>query len=241
MSSSPSPLPAPIPSPPSINTQTALLDAAEGLFSDRGFGGVSTREIVERAGANIAAIKYHFGSKEGLYRAVLKRAMARPECDLIWDELPKKGETITPEQAAGSLARFIGGFLEHIIHEATSDTAPSLLCREAFDPSEAFAEIVDAYIRPRIERIEGAIEVLMPSASADELRVAGQGILGMVLHYKSFYELQARLWLGREPDESRVEVITSTLVGFSLRGLGCDEAMVSAALDEVNAQRETTG
>lgn len=227
--------------PPAVNTQTALLDAAEGLFSERGFGGVSTREIVERAGANIAAIKYHFGSKEGLYRAVLKRAMARPECDLIWDELPKAGETITPAQAAGSLARFIGGFLEHIIHEASSDTAPSLLCREAFDPSEAFAEFVDGYIRPRIERIESAIGVLMPDASDAELRASGQGILGMVLHYKSFYELQARLWLGREPDAARVEVITSTLVRFTLRGLGCDAAMVGAALEEAISQRETTG
>lgn len=228
-------------SPAPSNTQTALLEAAEGLFCERGFGGVSTREIVEKAGANIAAIKYHFGSKEGLYRAVLNRAMQRPECDLIWNELPTRGQSMTKEQAAISLARFMSIFLEHIIHEATQDTAPSLLCREAFDPSEGFTEIVDAYIRPRVERIESAIHVLEPEWSADELRAAGQGILGMVLHYKSFYELQSRLWLGREPDAARVEQLSHTLVGFTLRGLGCDRAMVDAARAAASAQRETTG
>ena len=54
-----------------------LLDVAETLFADRGFAGTTTRELARRARCNIAMISYHFGSKEGLYKATLSRCFAR--------------------------------------------------------------------------------------------------------------------------------------------------------------------
>jgi TetR/AcrR family transcriptional regulator len=51
----------------------ALLDAAEKLFADKGFNGATTRELAKAAGCNVALISYHFGGKEGLYQAILKR------------------------------------------------------------------------------------------------------------------------------------------------------------------------
>jgi len=58
-----------------IDTKTRLLDAAERLFSDRGFGAVSHRDVALAAGANLAAVNYHYGSKDQLIRAVIKRRM----------------------------------------------------------------------------------------------------------------------------------------------------------------------
>lgn len=56
------------------STQTALLDAAEALFAERGIAGVSNRQICEAAGqGNNYAIGYHFGSREGLLAALLRR------------------------------------------------------------------------------------------------------------------------------------------------------------------------
>ena len=57
-------------------TRERLLDAAERLFAARGFDGTSLREVTAAAGANVAAIHYHFGSKEELLRAVLSRIVA---------------------------------------------------------------------------------------------------------------------------------------------------------------------
>ncbi len=57
-------------------TKERLLDAAERLFAARGFDGTSLREVTAEAGANVAAIHYHFGSKEELLRAVLSRIVA---------------------------------------------------------------------------------------------------------------------------------------------------------------------
>jgi AcrR family transcriptional regulator len=57
-------------------TQVRLLDAAERLIGERGVDGVSLRAINAEAGSNVAAAHYHFGSKEGLVRAVLARRMS---------------------------------------------------------------------------------------------------------------------------------------------------------------------
>jgi AcrR family transcriptional regulator len=51
---------------PSDQTRTAILAAAERLYADRGFGDVTLRDIVAAAGVNLAAVNYHFGSKDEL-------------------------------------------------------------------------------------------------------------------------------------------------------------------------------
>jgi AcrR family transcriptional regulator len=69
------PSPAALPSGGAVPTETRLLllDAAEALFAEHGYHGVSLREITRKAGVNIASANYHFGNKDGLYRAVFER------------------------------------------------------------------------------------------------------------------------------------------------------------------------
>jgi AcrR family transcriptional regulator len=57
------------------DTRTQILDAAEHLFAERGFRGTSVRAITHRAGANLAAVGYHFGSKADLLAAVARRVV----------------------------------------------------------------------------------------------------------------------------------------------------------------------
>ena len=51
-----------------LDTRRDLLLAAERLFAQQGFQGASLRAITQEAGANLASVNYHFGSKEGLIR-----------------------------------------------------------------------------------------------------------------------------------------------------------------------------
>src|SRR5271156_399721 len=51
---------------PTDLTRSAILNAAERLYADRGFGDVTLRDIVAAAGVNLAAVNYHFGSKDEL-------------------------------------------------------------------------------------------------------------------------------------------------------------------------------
>ena len=54
-------------------TRDKILDTAEVLFAEKGFVTTSVRAITEKAGVNLAALNYHFGSKAGLIEAVFKR------------------------------------------------------------------------------------------------------------------------------------------------------------------------
>src|SRR6516165_559231 len=60
---------------PSDITRECILKAAERLFADRGYEETSIRAIVAKARVNQAAINYHFGGKDGLYREVLRAAI----------------------------------------------------------------------------------------------------------------------------------------------------------------------
>jgi AcrR family transcriptional regulator len=55
------------------DTRTQILDTAERLFAARGIDAVSIRSLVDEAGVNLAAVHYHFGNREELVRAVIKR------------------------------------------------------------------------------------------------------------------------------------------------------------------------
>ncbi len=57
------------------DTKQRLLDAAERLFARQGFHNTPLRDITAEAGANVAAVNYHFGSKEGMIEAVLARRL----------------------------------------------------------------------------------------------------------------------------------------------------------------------
>ncbi len=77
-----------------VETKERILDAAERLFAEQGFSGTSMRAITTAAGANLAAVNYHFGSKESLIDAVFSRRI-RPinEERIQWlDRLEADGE-----------------------------------------------------------------------------------------------------------------------------------------------------
>ena len=80
-------------------TRREILAAASEAFAAAGYVGATTRAVASRAGVNVATLHYHFGSKEGLYRAVLEAA--------------GRGTltTIPPGDAADTVARLVDALL----------------------------------------------------------------------------------------------------------------------------------
>ncbi len=86
-------------------TVTRILDTAEVLFAEKGFAETSLRAITSKAGVNLAAVNYHFGSKEALIQAVFERFLD-PFCEQLASQLDASGEsTPTLEQLLGEVAR----------------------------------------------------------------------------------------------------------------------------------------
>ena len=77
----------------SAETKTRILDAAEKLFAEKGLDATSHRDLTRAAGVNLAAINYHFGSKQGVLAAVFERRIGPINTERLarLDEVEKGG------------------------------------------------------------------------------------------------------------------------------------------------------
>lgn len=75
-----------------MSTKDKILKISHKLFADKGFNGVSIREIAKECDVNIAAINYHFSNKENLYIETIRSSMVQTQNNIkkMYDELPEK-------------------------------------------------------------------------------------------------------------------------------------------------------
>ena len=93
------------------DTKSRILDAAERFFGSLGFAETSLRALTREAGTNLAAVNYHFGSKEGLFRAVVQRLVGSLNEERLrrLAELEGRAETPSLEEL---MRAFLGPALE---------------------------------------------------------------------------------------------------------------------------------
>jgi TetR/AcrR family transcriptional regulator len=108
------------------DTRTKLIEAATPLFAKHGFVAVSIRQLAQAAGVNIAAVSYHFRSKEGLYQAVLEEQF-RPIAAIMKES---EGAPLSAEERLTFYARNIANihrqrpyFIRFMASELTNPTA----------------------------------------------------------------------------------------------------------------------
>ncbi len=94
---------------------TRILDVATRLFAEKGFNGVTTRQIAAAAGLNMATVHHHLGAKKEVYLAVLRRLYAREEqlIGAIVAEI-KVGNIKTAEQLRAGLLRMVDIQINHV-------------------------------------------------------------------------------------------------------------------------------
>lgn len=88
-----------------FSTKDRILHAAEELFAEQGFSATSLRQITTRADVNIAAVNYHFGSKDNLVNEVFRRRMDEMSAQRL-DAL-KQAVRTTPGELEPVLAAFV--------------------------------------------------------------------------------------------------------------------------------------
>jgi TetR/AcrR family transcriptional regulator, regulator of cefoperazone and chloramphenicol sensitivity len=210
------------------STRETLLNVAETLFGEKGFAAVGIREIADNAGANIAAIKYHFGSKNELYQETVRRAMSRGDAQTVWDVLNDVPGDRT--EAATVLVRFIHQMLSlHLTSESPSACC-RLMMREAAEPSEAIDSVVRDYILPRHQTLVRVIAAISGEHDPASLSMAATSVLSQVLHYRIFKPFIERMRQGDVSDAAQIRAIGGHIARFSLRGLSCPEPMIAVAV-----------
>jgi AcrR family transcriptional regulator len=156
---------------PPHETRTRILDAAEELFMRHGFEATSMRQLTAQAGANLAAVNYHFGSKDALIEAVFRRRLDAMNASRIaeLDRLEKDngGRPLSPPQIIGA---FVGVSLR-MIEDAKSGGRNfiRLLGRTYTDPQKPIRALIGQLYAPAMERFKAAFERALPQMPRDEL------------------------------------------------------------------------
>jgi len=128
-------------------TARALIAAARTLWATRGFAGASVRDVAAAAGVNSALVRYHFGSKLGLYKAVIDEALGRLGSSIL--EAVQGGDTLA-ERAERSLDAYFRYLTEH--HEVAR-----LIQRGLIDGDPAVSEPVMAHMQPLVQTIAATV------------------------------------------------------------------------------------
>ncbi|MEO8352040.1 MAG: transcriptional regulator CecR [Chthoniobacteraceae bacterium] len=132
----------PRPAPRGDEARERLLAAALEIFGNKNLEGATTREIAEAAGQNIASISYHFGGKEGLYHAVLKKSFERTQ-ERIRDALEPlvnlhSAEDLSRTQALNLILGFVRALYLRVMSRDESLAMTRLIVREQMKPTPAF-------------------------------------------------------------------------------------------------------
>jgi AcrR family transcriptional regulator len=161
-----------------------LLNVAEQRFGEGGYEGTSLRAITVAAAANIAAVNYHFGSKEALLRAAVARAMApvNTERRRRLDQLEASGPP-TPEEL---IRAFIEPGLELVLRRGERGAVVArFIGRIAFDPSRRIRELYAAESDPIESRYLAALQRALPQASPDAVAFGYVNMLGLLALHQS--------------------------------------------------------
>lgn len=155
----------------SVETPDRILDAAERLFMTHGYEATSMRMLTTAAGVNLAAVNYHFGSKEGLMQAVFRRRLAWVNAErlrlLDAMEAEAGGKLLRPSRI---LEAFFGTLLAIGEDEARGGTVfLKLLGRTLTEP----AEFIRAYFADEygevVERYKAALYAALPDTPKEEI------------------------------------------------------------------------
>jgi AcrR family transcriptional regulator len=217
-------------------TRRRILDAAEALFMEHGFEATSLRQITAAAAVNLAAVNYHFGSKEELFQSVLTRRldpMNQERVALLARFERDAGKApLTPEKILAAM--FIPALKLARDRQRGGNNFLRLLGRAYADPAPFIRRFLSAQYADMIGRFKAAFSRALPHLPKKELSWRLHFVMG-ALSYTLAGTDALRLIAELNPrDAGNDEVLLRRLAPFLIAGLkaplpGLDELDVHTA------------
>jgi AcrR family transcriptional regulator len=192
-------------------TRQRLLEATRALIAEHGEDGVTLRAITDAANANVAAVSYHFGSKEALCRAPCEEAIGRLVEHQIAG-LRQLGEDATLEEIATAWARpVIGGMCGP---PCETQAFLRILARVIADPPPELREWMASTLARGESELLRPLRRALPGVPDDELRFRVQ-CAASVFHLMSTGSMRAQVGAKTEDELERllIPVIAGALAG----------------------------
>ncbi len=202
------------------NTKNRILDVAERLFAERGFDATSLRAITGEAGVNLAAVNYHFSSKEALFRALFARRLAalneRRLAMLDAYEAEASGKPLP-------LEKIVRAFVEPVLRLGGDPAAggtgfATLLGRMYSWPSLQIQRILVDELSELIERFRAAFRRALPQLPVEEIYWRVFFAIGAMAHTLAAPALLSII-SEEACDPSDVDGAVERLIGFVVAGL----------------------
>jgi AcrR family transcriptional regulator len=156
-----------------VDTKSRILDAAEKLFGSNGFEATSLRDITTQADVNLAAVNYHFQSKDSLIDAVIARRI-EPVNQKRFEMLDEAGERPTLEQI---LAAFLSPVLK-----IPAEVAAPLMGRILSNPDLFVDRVFNKHLAPVSQRFVAALSEALPDLPRADLLWRLQFSVGVMTH-----------------------------------------------------------
>jgi AcrR family transcriptional regulator len=209
-----------------ISTKQQIMDVAERLFGEKGFDGTSMRELTTAAGVNLAAVNYHFRSKEGLLDAIFARRlepMNRRRLELLEQALADAGDGLPCLERV--LEALVGPPLRLRNDPSGGEAFFKLVGRIHSEPRPEAQAMFRKYFDEIEKRFLAALRRCLPDLPPVELLWRGIFSVGAMAHTLC----QARELAPRHPDLNveDVDSLVRRLVVFLAGGFragGCDAA-----------------
>ncbi|PMS38102.1 TetR family transcriptional regulator [Trinickia symbiotica] len=214
------------------DTKTRILDAAEDIFVDLGFEAMSLRQITSRADVNLAAVNYHFGSKEALIHAMLARRLDRlnEERLALLDRFDAQlGPRLTCEHVLGAM--FIPALRLSRDPHAGGRAFLKLLGRAYTDPSAFIHDFLNRHYASVAERFFDAFQRALPHLPREELGWRlhfAIGALSGVLAGTDTDNLLAEFSQGRSMNDLQLIARLASLMVAALKAPLQDPAQLNA-------------
>jgi AcrR family transcriptional regulator len=200
-------------------TRERILNAAERLFAERGLDGVSTRDITAQAKANVGAINYYFGNKEGLVFAVFDRRLTpiTEERLAALDEVERAAGKAAPK-AEAVLRAYIRPAVEHALNPKWGSASfAKLMGRLVGEPGTTTVErLKKAHFDRLAQRYDVALRRAIPMLSREALVCGKTFIVGSLHYLLLMLDQSLPCLIERKPD---CEDLVNRLVRFSAAGL----------------------
>ena len=143
-------------------TREKLLKAASEVFSTKGYWNATIAEICRKAGSNVAAVNYHFGSKDALYMAVWNNAF-----DQATRIYPLDGGISPDAPAEEHLRALIHSNVHRVLDAGELGYAGQILLKEMSEPTDVLRSVLRNAIQPLREQMRKIITQLLGSKAGD--------------------------------------------------------------------------
>jgi len=198
-----------------LDTKTRILDAAEKLFGDKGFDTTSLRNITTEADVNLAAVNYHFQSKDSLIAAVIARRVEPIN--------QKRREMLAAAGPDPTLKQILMAFLSPIIAQDVSLVAP-LIGRILATPDVCRVQLFKKHMLPVAQQFTAAFQKALPDLNETEILWRLTFTAGAMAHIMA-RSVHIPDLTGGKCDPTDRPAVLARLVTFAAAGFRATEAM----------------